>query len=273
MIIVVGLMNIVLGVLYLYIKQNFASFFGVSSENLEIMKKSTEVTPSLLPERNLEVTKLPVRKKNSVYKQHLLLGNPLLKSRGINTWKVCCTHKRGMETTTNNESLGKLGGILGMNVHSDRFLGNTEEALGGLERKMLVRTGNVLQPLSFMDGPTKANMTFRVFEMQSRRDVLLREPRIRGAPEWTSPQYKLRLLNPQIERAKTLQHIDKINQPRFMGLSGLDFNKSLKYGLCGANESMSAFNTLVKYNKKCQAGVAFFSAGAAVTSIVKANLG
>ena len=102
MIIVVGLMNIVLGVLYLYIKQNFASFFGVSSENLEIMKKSTEVTPSLLPERNLEVTKLPVRKKNSVYKQHLLLGNPLLKSRGINTWKVCCTHKRVMETTTNN---------------------------------------------------------------------------------------------------------------------------------------------------------------------------
>ena len=58
-----------------------------------------------------------------------------------------------------------------------------------------------------------------------------------------------------------------------MELSGLDFNKSLKYGLCGANESMSAFNTLVKYNKKCQAGVAFFSAGAAVTSIVKANLG
>ena len=72
---------------------------------------------------------------------------------------------------------------MGTNIHSDRYLGGTEEVLGGLEKKMLVRTGNVLQPLSFMDGPTKANIAFRVFEMEARMDALEREPRRRGAPE------------------------------------------------------------------------------------------
>ena len=83
----------------------------------------------------------------------------------------------------------------------------------------------------------------------------------------------MRFLKPQIERAKVLQSIDKINQPRFMELSGLYFTQSLKHGLCGANESLSAFNTMVKYNKKYQAGLALFSAGAAVTAVVKSNLG
>lgn len=182
-VIVIGLINMVLGVLYFYIKQNFTLFFGAPSDVLAVLQTNKEVTLSLLPERNLEVAKLPVRKKNKIYSYNSLLGNPLLKSRGINTLKICCTHKRGMETTSANESASKLGEMWGMNVYSDRYLGGIEEVLGGLERKMLIRTGNVLQPFSFMDGPTKANIAFRVCEMEARRDVLLREPRIRGAPE------------------------------------------------------------------------------------------
>ena len=183
MVIVIGLLNMVLGVLYFYIKQNFTLFFGTPSDVLEVLKTNKEVPLSLLPERNLEVAKLPIQKKSKVYSYNSLLGNPLLKSRGINSLKICCTHKRGMETTSANESASKLGEMWSMNVYSDRYLGGTEEVLGGLERKMLIRTGNVLQPLSFMDGPTKANMAFRVCEMEARRDTLEREPRIRGAPE------------------------------------------------------------------------------------------
>jgi hypothetical protein len=70
-----------------------------------------------------------------------------------------------------------------------------------------------------------------------------------------------------------LQNIDKVNQHVFMKLSGLDYNKSLEFGLSGAKEALTDFNAAMRFNKKYQSGLLFFSAGAAVVSIVKSKTG
>jgi hypothetical protein len=75
------------------------------------------------------------------------------------------------------------------------------------------------------------------------------------------PRYKIKLIKPLLERAKVLQNIDKVNQPLFMQLSGLGYNRSLEFGLSGVKEALTDFNAVMRFNKNTKAVFCFFRQG------------
>jgi hypothetical protein len=99
-------------------------------------------------------------KKKKIAQKHLLLGNALLTNKVSSLIYISSTKRGGVETVAQNGS--KMADMWLMKVNNVRYMGAPEQVFGGLEAKMLKELGHELQPVSFMDGPTKANMVMRV---------------------------------------------------------------------------------------------------------------
>ena len=263
--IVLLLINTVLGVLYLTIQKNFSWFFG--QRDLPLLVSQGENGAAISEVENVLKGEFRVKFKGLRIQQLFLKGGSLLKTK--NKFYGC------RSVCTIEDGLAQLGISIDSDRYSPHYLGNSIGVLEGLESKMLPNQPNPcpLQSVNVMDEVTAANVRFRIIDYENRVAIFDSEKRVKGTPQWSCPSYKSKIIRPYLERYIELEKQQAINMAELQKRTGWTPQKSLKHGLSGPKHAISDFNTLMRLNKKYQAGVLAFSVGTAVLTTIKANTG